>query len=527
MLPLLLACTDPATPAATETPTVSTPPTDTAPHEVLVAPFLQSATPTGIWVVWETADGEDTRVSWGPTEAEGAWTSGSASVGGHGVLHEVPLTGLSPDTTYWYTAHTGGTASVQAHFRTPPAAGPGAPFRLVAASDMQRDDAWPDKWAEVVEAGIVPTVTGRWDADLPAALGMVLLPGDLVDNGWRYEDWTDDFFAGAAPLIADVPVYPVPGNHEGNSPAFFQYFHLPDNGTPGYEEHWWTTDYANLRVIGLDSNTGYTLGAQLDWLDEVLDHTCTDDTIEFVFAELHHPWRSELWPDGELDYTGDVVSRLEAFTTRCGKPSVHFFGHTHGYSRGQSRDHTHLWVDVATGGGAIDRWGSSAQVDYPEFSVTQAEYGFVVVEVEPGAFTLRRFSRGTPEAPRDNALTDEVTVQVVASPPATPTPLGPAGTVDGPVRLSASAFAHPTGGSHGASHWQISADCAAFSEPVVDTWVQHENWFQEVDTQAGADLTVLDVDSLPGGDWCWRVRYRDRGLMWSDWSAATAFHTTW
>ena len=71
---------------------------------------------------------------------------------------------------------------------------------------------------------------------------------------------------------------------------------------------------------------------------------------------------------------------MENFTEECGKPSIHFFGHTHGYSRGQSHDHNHLWVNVATAGGAIDYWGEWPQADYDEFTVTQDEWGFVVVD---------------------------------------------------------------------------------------------------------------------------------------------------
>ena len=333
-------------------------------------------------------------------------------------------------------------------------------------------------------------------------------------------------FPGAAPLARQVPLYPVPGNHEGNSPAYFQYFHLPDNGTEGYGEHWWTTDYDNARIIGLDSNSGYRVHEQLDWLDGVLARTCEDDTIEFVFAELHHPYLSELWPEGELDYTGDVVSRLEQFSTTCGKPSVHFFGHTHGYSRGESRDHRHLWVDVASAGGALDRWvEGSSQTDYAQFSVSQDEYGFVVVEVEPGAFTVRRISMGTPEAPRDNAVTDEITVRLDPVPPERPQPLAPksGATVPTATTLLATPFVHSDGGAQGGAHWQVSADCEAFTRPVVDHWEQHQNWFRGVDTQAGRRLDRLDLTGLPAGDWCWRVRYRDRGLSWSDWSEPGRF----
>ena len=105
---------------------------------------------------------------------------------------------------------------------------------------------------------------------------------------------------------------------------------------------------------------------------------------------------------------------MEQFSTNCGKPSIHFFGHTHAYSRGQSRDHTHLMVNVATAGGSIDYWGEFANFDYPEYSISDDEYGYVVVEVEAGAdprFTLKRFSIGDATTTEDNTLEDLISIR--------------------------------------------------------------------------------------------------------------------
>ena len=62
-------------------------------------------------------------------------------------------------------------------------------------------------------------------------------------------------------------------------------------------------------------------------------------------------------------------------------------------------------MNVATAGGNIDYWGEYAQADYSEFTVTQDEWGFVLVEVEAGdepEFVLKRISRGNENTFRDN-----------------------------------------------------------------------------------------------------------------------------
>ena len=516
LLFILLACSDKAdTEAATDTAVV----VDLPERSFLIAPYLQSTTPSSTAILWMTDEGEESRVEFGLTTGLGMTATGTAEVeGGTGIVHSVPLTGLPPDTDVYYQAHTDGSASALQRFHTPPEDGADADFLIVAMSDMQRDDSHPEAFAELVSDGVLPYLADTYGGEPADHVGMVLIPGDLVKSGWLFTDWVDDFFAGAAPLIGQSTVWPVPGNHEANSPLFFRYFQLPDNGTPGYEEHWWRADYGRVRVLGLDSNGSYASETQLDWLEAELAVTCTDDNVDMVVAQLHHPYLSEVWVPGELDFTGEVIARLEAFTTDCGRPSVHLFGHTHAYSRGQSRDHRHLWVNVASAGGALDRWGGSEQADYEQFTVSQDEYGFVVLDIDAEGLGLTRVSRGTPEAPLDNVVRDTVRIPLTPSPPETPTAVSSA--VGETIELVGSAFSDD--GAHGASHWEVSEDCADFSAPLVSRWVQHENQFAGEDSQAGDDLTDVSLSLLPAGSYCWRVRYRDQGLSWSAWSAAAA-----
>ena len=121
------------------------------------------------------------------------------------------------------------------------------PFRFVAYSDNQRDDANPSKHYEVVHEGIIDFVTQQFGPDLAEELGFLMIPGDLVDDGLTYADWKGDLFDEAQDLISRIPVYPVLGNHEKNSPFFFKYFHLPANGSPNLLEHWWWLDHGNVR----------------------------------------------------------------------------------------------------------------------------------------------------------------------------------------------------------------------------------------------------------------------------------------
>lgn len=504
--------------------------------KLLIQPFLQDASPNSIKVVWETSLGEESTVEWGVSPKVKNRTSGKS----HSInftesrIHEVEIKGLKRFTKYYYRVRTGRIVSDVFQFKTPPFADDEESFNIVAMSDMQYDSQNPDKFSEMVTDGVLQYLQKEFEGTLPNNLAMVMLPGDLVENGAKYHQWKNHFFDPAQKLFSNVPVYPVPGNHERNSLFYFKYFSLPENGTAAFAEHWYYKDYGNTRIIGLDSNEGYRdISAQLEWLKTLLKETAEESSIDFVFAQLHHPHKSELWIPGETDFAGKVVKLLEAFSTNSGKPSIHFFGHTHGYSRGQSKDHKHLWVNVATAGGAIDNWGEFEGRDYDEFSVTQDEYGFVMVEVDGSKinpkFTLKRISRGNKKKFRENELRDSITIFKNERKPSAPKAIGPN---DESVKftgtfLKASKFeSNYKDAFHAASHWQI-ATSNDFEKPVLDRWKQHENWYYEANRQRDDDLTDELINRLkPNQQYYWRVRYRDQNLNWSDWSNTVFFKTS-
>lgn len=504
--------------------------------EIIVSPYLQDAEPNSIKIMWETSFNEESIVEWGLTSKLGQKTKGTIDKVNYSEnrIHTVKLENLKRFTDYYYRVKTGTLASDIYQFKTPPFSSDNTSFRIVAMSDMQMDHNYPDKFSEIVNEGVLQYLKKEFKGVLPDNLAMVLIPGDLVENGTKYKQWKNDFFKPGEKLFSEVPVYPVLGNHERNSTYYFKYFSLPENGTPAYAEHWWYKDYGNTRVIGLNSNKGFRdTKEQYEWLKKVLEDTGKNDAIDFVFAQLHHPFKSELWIPGETDFSGKVVKMLENFSTKTGKPSIHFFGHTHGYSRGQSKDHKHLWINVASAGGAIDNWGEFEGRDYNEFTVTQDEYGFVMVEVDGNKdnpkFTIKRISRGNNAIGiKDNKLTDSITVWKKERKPKVPKALSPNNenvAITG-VLLKASEFKSDFSTAfHAASNWQVSED-KNFKKPILDSWKQFENWYYMENRQKDDDLTNEKTNRLkPDTTYYWRVRYRDQNLNWSDWSEIKTFTT--
>ena len=505
-------------------------------QSISVGPYLQDAHPNAMTMMWETNSIDESIIEWGATNSLGSTSIGTFVTGsGLSRVHTVVLENLNPDTRYFYRISTDDVQSAIFDFITPPLPESEKNFNLISMSDMQQDGSHPEVFSDIINNELIPFVNDRFGNDLATDIAYVFIPGDLVSVGGNYPSWKSTFFDPAQAIFQHVPVYPVAGNHEQNSANYFRYFNLPENGTnqSDYLEHWYYKDYSNVRLIGLESNNGYRIQEQLDWLQSVLNDACADEHIDFVFAQLHHPHHSELWIDGNTDYTGDVIEKLEIFSSGCGKPSVHFFGHTHGYSRGQSRDHQHLMVNVASAGGAIDNWGEYAQQDYKEYSKSTDDYGFVLVEVEAGEnpqFLLSRVSHGSFENGLVNAeIRDTIRVMKNNIAPDQPIGLFPIEGVSlrpDCITFLGSDFNDTNGGDQGAVHWQIATDPSFFSL-VYDDWFQHENWYFDEDLEADNSMTEREVTMLnENTNYYWRVRYRDRNLSWSDWSGGISFQTT-
>lgn len=506
-------------------------------QSTIVKPYLQNAFPDEMTIMWEVDNAGIGSIHYGdtPFDLSTEIVSTTEVSNGTSLIHTATLNGLSPSTKYYYkTVMEDGSESLVYHFITPPLSSAEQSVQLVAMSDMQRDGSHPNKFMEIVDNGILPIVNMLISDDI-SELDAVIVPGDLVPTGGNYNHWKDYFFAQGDTLFSLVPLYPVLGNHEyfggGSGSNFIKYFSLPSNGPVELADRTWYKDISNIRIIGLDSNAnGTDQDSQLTWLQNLLDDTCNEDAIDFVFAELHHPHKSELWTPGESSFTGEVIEIMETFTNDCNKASIHFFGHTHGYSRGQSQDAQHLWVNVATAGGAIDNWGEFPNADYAEFSKSQDEYGFVYLDVQAGedpSFTLQRYGRGDQDAIEDNILRDEITIRNQEFGPNTPENIFPKGDTlaINCITLQASQY-YDLEDLHQATQWQI-AHGNDFEDSIVwQSWKQSENWYNEVNTQANDNLTDEEVMGLDvNKKYHWRVRYRDEYLKWSQWSTSSQFFT--
>ncbi len=227
-----------------------------------------------------------------------------------GCVHEVKLTDLEPNTTYYYVcgSQTGGTSDENT-FTT--AAVEVQDFSFVVIGDM----------GVSVEAEMN---LNRMISEDPS---FVLHAGDLSYANGQTHIW-DIWFEMIEPLAAKVIYMPSIGNHEVEDllrlSSYLGRFTLPHN------ERWYSFNWGNVHLISLDTESLYIPGSkQLEWLENDLNEASADSTIDWIIVFFHKPpYSSSLAHGSDLFIRRFISPVLEAYGV-----DVVFNGHDHTYER--------------------------------------------------------------------------------------------------------------------------------------------------------------------------------------------------
>ncbi len=478
----------------------------------LVGPYVQNVGSDHAVVAWETRSHESGSLSW---RDENGWRSVSATesidLEDGNVVHHVRVENLSANTEYQYFVHSGKKEGTTFTLKTAPSKGDRKSFEFFVYSDCQMG---PDVHQSLVNDVLVPRANGR---PLSDAFAFGLVAGDIVQNGDEQNQFRSRFFHPIANIASEVPYYVAIGNHENNSPSYFNYMNLPSNGTPGFDEHWYSFTYGNAHIIGLDSNSNYQIAEQIDWLRSDLESVCHDPDIDLVFSFFHHPHHSEIWPEGESEYSGRLIAEMESFLKSCDKGGAYFFGHTHAYARGQSRDVPLHHINVGSAGGELDKWGEYEHRDYPEFEVSKSEFGVVTIKVNPEGeigFKGERLSLGnhgkigalsTSDTFTWNQTPNDVKNLRIES-------IGDrnyiAAIADSPLVQKVSTDDHS---SH-ELHWQ---SLNAEGEVLEESWQRRTNIFWNIDTVKSSEFGRFHANHSEHSSV--QLRVRNSNLNWGEW----------
>jgi len=326
-------------------------------NELVLGPYLQDVHPTSITIMWQTESATVGLVRFGinthlllhaTTEAEAR------------TLHQVKLTNLHPAQTYYYQCNWPDGKTSQGSFRTAPNDAV-TPLRIAVLGDSRSDLSMAQKIAELI--------MGR-DPDI------VLHTGDIVGNGNDQGQWKTYFFDPMKKLLPNIPIYPVLGNHEQESPFYYNFFPL-NNRQP-----WWAENYGSVHIIGLDTNLPIGAGSeQYQFLVTELKKQEQPWTLVMFHHPLFHthPWR----PIQDFRYD------LQPLFIRYGVDLV-LTGHDHYYHRtfpiGHMGERQTGVVHITTAGGGATLYPTLAR---PYSAFTQSRYHFLLIDVTENELEIR------------------------------------------------------------------------------------------------------------------------------------------
>ena len=497
------------------------------PAEPVMEPYLQTPTPTSIYVCWSTTGPTESRVEYGLTPSLGNTASGEyLAFDSQTIWHWTQLTNLTPDTDYYYCCYSQEQASDTLVFHTQiPDDDDLSPVRFAIYGDTRTDYS---RHRQVVDS-LKATLERRFGPDYHRTVRMIWDVGDIVTSGGVLSQYVTEYFHPVAPLSGSIPFQVSIGNHEGEAQYYYDYMKYEDVAGPEGERYYHVRSGPVL-FVALNSNTqGDT---QLDWLESTLSTAQEDPEIQWIFVFTHHPGHSEIWPDGNTAWIQDqVIPLLQQYS----KVELLSYGHSHDYERGATSTGNLRLMLSGGGGAALDRWGMYGnQQDYPELEISLDHYCYTVVDVDCAAqrYTAHTYSLGHTDLPRANVVVDSFSRDRRLPPPELPGALAPTDETPLPLHLTASEFAGSS--EFMSSRFQVTTVPGDYSAPLLDTLRDYRNLYgdtgapdyEPVDLNSGITLRRCRIPAgllQSGGQYAWRVSYRDRNLNWSPWSAEQTF----
>jgi len=288
-------------------------------------PYLQDLAPTSITVMWQMEPQVAARLI-----VDGPGGQRVQDIKGDRIT-EAQIDGLEPSSRYRYRVEAGGQ-TWQGEFATAPPVGKDIPFSFIVVGDS-RDGVEQHR-----------RVVNRMAQEVP---DFVLGTGDMVDEGYRQEQW-QSFFDVENNMLRDNVYFPALGNHDRQgrgrtADSYRAFFSVPENG--GDSERYYAFTYASARFLILDSNAySFALTDQTAWIERELIAARQDPTIHHIFVVMHHPPFSISLHGGNTD----LRERWTPLFEQYGVTAV-FSGHDHVYSRAEHDGHRYF---VTGGGGA-------------------------------------------------------------------------------------------------------------------------------------------------------------------------------
>jgi 3',5'-cyclic AMP phosphodiesterase CpdA len=296
--------------------------------QVTRQPYLHLPTPTSVVVRWQSGTGDIGKVRYGSSLS--SLTNTIVESDEERIYHQVLLSGLAPNTKYFYTVDGSSKGTSEQYFVTAPSAGTSAPVRIWVISDFGQTNSKNN------ERRLETVAQWRSFNNNSYHASVVLSLGDQTEDDALYQ-LQHNYFNQLENVLRSSPLYPTVGNHDGHD-SLFNYkrtFTLPSRGEAGGvasgTEKYYSFDYANIHVVSLCTEIHDEAGrkAQREWLKKDLDQ----NKQEWLIACMHQPFHSGGYhPSDEVEYAQPQRSDWLPILEDHGVDLV-LSGHNHVYER--------------------------------------------------------------------------------------------------------------------------------------------------------------------------------------------------
>lgn len=229
---------------------------------------------TTIMIGWNQISGSNPVVYYGTTDNGTNWSnypnskSVDRSVSYKGMSNTfAKLTGLSPNTNYYFVIKDSQGVSSRFWFKTAPNTNDKMSF--IAGGDS-RNNRTPRRDANLLVSKLKPTA--------------VFFGGDMTngDSSSEWQDWFNDWQYTTANDGRMFPIVPTRGNHEGSNNSIYNLFNVPS--TSVYYDITFGNNLYTIYTLNSEISAG---GTQYSWLSQKLN---ANNSI-WKSAQYHKPMR--------------------------------------------------------------------------------------------------------------------------------------------------------------------------------------------------------------------------------------------
>ncbi len=296
-------------------------------------PYLQVLTPNSVNIRWASDISTNSKVYYGTDLSYGSAVD-SATIT---TEHEIKLTGLLPNTKYYYTVGSS-LKNIQGddknYFTTSLTTGSNASFTVWATGDFGK-----------ITTGQAGVKSAYLNYGKRANFWIWL--GDNAYESGTTAEYNSTVFNQYPDIFKNTPVYPAPGNHDyanagylsvsalGTNFPYFNFFTVPTQaqagGVASNSKKYYSYDFGNTHFISLDSYGALNnnTSAMYTWLQNDL----LNNTSKFKVAYFHHPPYSMGTHNSDtetamIDIRTNICTLLESYDV-----DLVLSGHSHTYER--------------------------------------------------------------------------------------------------------------------------------------------------------------------------------------------------